>query len=624
MKKEWFVIMISLVILVGGIVALLPSEEHTEDGPSEMKTFASFEELTAYLNRVTDNSEKEESSYSLIGGPRLSASDGTMSSEVATSGSSDHSTTNIQVEGVDEGDIVKNDGKYAYVVSKNKTTVFIVDVYPPEQAKIVSKIDLNWTIDELYLDGDKLVVLGRKSYYYYDEYDHIRTDINSYYSPQTFVNVYDLEDKGNPILDRSVQLNGTYINSRLIGDYLYLIVNQPVEQIKNETDLPVSASEIYYVVNYTDYYYYFTNIVSINVQNAEEEPQNMMILLGSSNNIYVSTKNIYITHTRYDGSKDPGVFFFWYFEPADEITAIHRISIDDGYTEYQASGEVPGRVLNRFSMDEYKRYFRIATTTGQVWRSGDSSAKNHVYVLDMGMNVVGGLNDIAPGERIYSARFMGKRAYLVTFKKVDPFFVIDLANPYAPNILGELKIPGYSNYLHPYDENHVIGIGKDCVDMGDFAWYQGVKISLFDVSDVNNPKEISQYIIGDRGTGSQALYDPHAFLFSKEKNLLVIPISLAEINESKYPNGASPSTSGEHTWSGAYVFDISEDSGIDLAGRISHDQDMTSTKYYYYSSYQVKRSFYIEDTLYTVSDSLIKANDLDDLQEINSVELSGQ
>jgi uncharacterized secreted protein with C-terminal beta-propeller domain len=159
--------------------------------------------------------------------------------------------------------------------------------------------------------------------------------------------------------------------------------------------------------------------------------------------------------------------------------------------EYDASGRVSGSVLNRYSMDEYEGYFRIATTTG--W---GTSSLNRVYVLDGTLSVAGALENLAQGERIYSARFMGNRCYLVTFRQVDPFFVIDLSDPSQPKLLGELKITGYSDYLHPYDENHIIGIGKET----DAGLYQGLKISLFDVSDVSNPKEIAKYEIGEERT----------------------------------------------------------------------------------------------------------------------------
>ncbi len=202
----------------------------------------------------------------------------------------------------------------------------------------------------------------------------------------------------------------------------------------------------------------------------------------------------------------------------------------------------------------------------------DAKSTNNVYVLDQNLDIYGRLENLAPGEQIYSARFMGNRCYLVTFKKVDPLFVIDLTDPGQPEVLGELKITGYSDYLHPYDENHVIGIGKEAVaaEEGDFAWYQGVKISLFDVSDVANPKEIAKYEIGDRGTDSPVLNDHKAFLFDRSKNLLVLPVSVAEIDPSQYPGGMPSWAYGEVVWQGAYVFDISLERGLELRGKITH------------------------------------------------------
>jgi len=278
-------------------------------------------------------------------------------------------------------------------------------------------------------------------------------------------------------------------------------------------------------------------------------------------------------------------------------------------------------------MDEYNGFFRIATTTGHLsWISSEATSRNHVYVLDMDLNIVGRLEDLAPGERIYSARFMGDRCYLVTFKKVDPLFVIDLEDPTNPTVLGQLKITGYSDYLHPYDENHIIGIGKETVEAeeGDFAWYQGVKISLFDVSDVGNPKEIDKYEIGDRGTDSPVLSDHKAFLFDRTKNLLVIPVLVAEIDEEKYPNGVPPNMYGDYVWQGAYVFNVTVDQGFVLKGGITHlegDSDLKKSGYYFYSSYSVKRSLYIDNVLYTISDKKIKMNNLEDLTEINEIEL---
>jgi uncharacterized secreted protein with C-terminal beta-propeller domain len=223
---------------------------------------------------------------------------------------------------------------------------------------------------------------------------------------------------------------------------------------------------------------------------------------------------------------------------------------------------------------------------------------------------------------------MGKRAYLVTFKKVDPLFVIDMSDPENPKVLGKLKIPGYSDYLHPYDEDHLIGLGKETVEAeeGDFAWYQGVKLSLFDVSDVSKPKEVAKYEIGDRGTDSYALHDHKAFLFDKDKKLLVIPVLLAEVDEEKYPQGVDSWQHGDYIFQGAYVFNVDLDDGFVLKGRISHVDDeevfLKSGYYYYNDAYSVKRSLYMDDVLYTLSEKLIKMNKLDDLEEVNKVELS--
>ena len=313
------------------------------------------------------------------------------------------------------------------------------------------------------------------------------------------------------------------------------------------------------------------------------------------------------------------------FEKNREQTVINKIAIYDGKIVPKASGTVPGTVLNQFSMDEYDGNFRIATTSrSSGWFGGKS--KNNVYVLDGDLEIIGKLEDLAPGESIYSARFMGERCYLVTFRKIDPLFVIDLSDPTNPEVLGKLKIPGYSDYLHPYDENHLIGIGKETVESktGDFSWYQGVKISLFDVSDVEKPKEIAKYEIGDRGTDSYALRDHKAFLFSRSRDLLVIPVLLAEIDEVKYPGGVSPSQHGDYVWQGAYVFELTAEDGFELKGRVTHadsEQFIKSGWYYRESATSVKRSLYMDDVLYTISESKIKMNKLRGLMEINEVEL---
>ncbi|MFB0556392.1 MAG: beta-propeller domain-containing protein [Dehalococcoidia bacterium] len=527
-----------------------------------------------------------------------------------------YSGTNIQVAGVDEADIVKTDGQYVYVVSGNRAV--IVRAYPPEQAGIVSEIELEGRVIGIFINGDKLVVFEEETPYYpyYDLPSSVEKIYVPYVSPKTFVKVYDVSDRANPRLQREFSTDGQYVSSRMIGDYAYVVINEPVYEQNDEPTLPklysgnkgweIPATDIYYSSNISDYYYMYTTVMAINTQNDAQEPTYATMLLGASSNLYVSMDNIYLTFPIWGG--DVG---------NSERTSIHRIHIDGSALNYTATGEIPGMVLNQFSMDEYNGYFRVATT------SYGQTTQNNVYVLNMSLNITGSLTDLAPGERIYSARFMGERCYLVTFKQVDPLFVIDLKDPYAPEVLGYLKVTGYSDYLHPYDETHIIGIGKETTDAGTFAWYQGVKISLFDVTDVSNPVEISKLEIGDRGSDSPVLWDHKAFLFDRSRNLLVMPILVAEVDQSEYPEGVPSWAYGEPVWQGAYAFNVSLDQGIQLKGGITHIDlaDWKDHYYYSYSSFEVTRSLYIGDVLYTISDAKIKMNSLENLDYINEVQL---
>ena len=580
----------------------------------QLKKFSSYEELKNFVKASSQYylyyPERSPSGGMLLGerGARIPAE--------AFSSVPDYSTTNIQVAGVDEADIVKTDGEHIYVVSDK--SVIILKAYPAEEAEVLSKIDLDGVLKGVFINVDKLVVF-EGSLGSYDAFISYEKPI-TYETPRTLIKVYDVSDRENPVLTRNDPFDGNYFNSRMIGDYVYVVINQPAYHQEDEVILPkiysddrveeIAATEIYYL-NIPDYSYAFTTVVAVNIQNDDQEPTHETFLLGATSNMYVSLNNIYIAST---------ITF-----TVNEKTLIYRIHIEGNQIELVASGEVPGYVLNQFSMDEHEGYFRIATTTGQVWNR-EAPSKNHVYVLNMDLNIVGRLEDLAPGEKIYSARFMGDRCYLVTFRKVDPLFVIDLKDPYAPEVLGQLKITGYSDYLHPYDEDHVIGVGKETVaaEQGDFSWYQGVKISLFDVSDVENPKEIDKYEIGDRGTDSPVLSDHKAFLFDKLKNLLVMPVSVAEIDENKYLNGVPLTTRGDFVWQGAYVFDISLDEGLVLKGRITHledDSDLMKSGYYFSSPFSVKRSLYIDNVLYTISDKKIKMNSLETLEQINEIEL---
>jgi len=605
MNKGLIIVLVMLLLLplIGSI-----QQDVDRPGSLEISRFASYEELQDFINTNAQNTKifwRNE-----VFAP--ASGEGTNFDISA----SVYSTTNIQVAGVDEADIVKTDGEYIYLASGNRT--IIVKAYPPEQAQVLSEIELEGTVVGIFINRDRLVVFEEDIPYYpyYEDLPLVKESYIGYISPGTSIKIYDVSDRENPRLQRELSADGQYVSSRMIGDYAYVVINEPVYEEDDELNLPriysgsketeIPATDIYYY-DVSDYSYMYTTIMSINTQDDNQEPTYETILLGASSDLYVSLNNIYLT------------FPVWGRDVGDsQKTSIHRIHIEGDEIEYIASGEVPGMVLNQFSMDEYGDYFRVATTT----REG--TPRNHIYVLDMALNITGSLTDLAPGETIYSARFMGERGYLVTFKKVDPLFVIDLKDPYNPEELGYLKVTGYSDYLHPYDENHLIGIGKETTDEGDFAWYQGVKISLFDVSDVNNPVEIGKEIIGHRGTDSPVLWNHKAFLFDKSRNLLVIPVLVAEVDESEYPEGVPSWAYGEPVWQGAYVFHISPDVGLRLEGRITHIENLSDLEedyYYTYSAFSVERSLYIDDVLYTISDAKIKMNNLENLDYINEVQL---
>ncbi len=289
-----------------------------------------------------------------------------------------------------------------------------------------------------------------------------------------------------------------------------------------------------------------------------------------------------------------------------EKTIIHKIAIDKDDIRTVATGEVTGTVLNQFSMDEHNGFFRIATTNNQrwfPWIDGEAQQSyNNLYILDENLQPAGSITNIAPDERIFSVRFMQDRAYMVTFEQVDPLFVIDTSDPYNPSILGELKIPGFSNYLHPYDENTIIGIGQSTrVDEFDRVRTEGVKLSLFDVSDVTNPREIDNYIV-DEQSSTPVQHDHKAFLFSKDKNLLVLPIN---------------TWTSKLNFNGVLVFDITID-GFTRVGAIEHtDVNLPQARY----QNQIQRSLYIDNNLYTLSTAELKVNELGTLDDISFVSL---
>lgn len=542
----------------------------------------------------------------------------TATNEVAN----DYSKTNTQVQGVDEADIVKTDGTYIYYLTNEKLT--IINTENASQMKEMStiKFDETFTPEEIFLNNDKIIVIGKR--YEYDKTERKIGIDEDYLYPNymdktyTSAKLYNVKDKINPTLERTVEVEGDYLTARMIGSNVYIasnkymyyayICNTYKSTELNEDDfkphyLDTATSNetksinfdcIYYIPEFEDTNY--LNIVAFNITNNQEA--NVESYLGAGEEIYASKENLYVTKTKYDYERK---------NKTSITTEIYKFNLNNANCTFAKAGDVPGSVLNQFSMDECNGYFRIATTDSTSWNS--ESNTNNLYVLNENLETIGKIEGLAKGERIYSVRFMGNRAYMVTFVETDPLFVIDLSNPTTPTVLGELKIPGYSKYLHPYDETHLIGIGEDTevvnYGYGDRVVTNGMKMAMFDVTDPNNPKELYNVKIGEKGTYSELLYNHKALLFSKEKNIIAFPISITE-NDYKV------------TFQGAIVYGVSLEKGFELKTKISN----SATDYdRYYSRNRVERIIYIKDTLFTLSNGLIKAVDLNTFETKGSIEL---
>jgi uncharacterized secreted protein with C-terminal beta-propeller domain len=555
-----------------------------------------------------------------------------------------YSITNLQVEGVDEADIVKTDGTYIYQV--NRQRIVIAKAFPPENMEIAGVLnytDNGFTPQEMYVDENHLVVIGSSSTYlnYPQKQAGVRMMMMPfYYCPREMTKalIYDIKDRSDIKKIRELELNGAYVSSRKVGQSIYLVANKnlyfysgmEMEEPKpsyRDSALGAAFTEI----DYPDIKYFpdfvessYLILAGLNLDRPLEAAS-VSGYLGSGQKIYASIQNLYAVVTSYCQNSITPVGAGDLMPQANmSNTKIYKFAMNAGRLTFAAGGKVPGTVLNQFSMDEYGEYFRIATMKGEIWGIGENTSKNNVYVLDGALNVVGKVEGIAPGEKIYSVRFMGERGYMVTYRTVDPFFVLDLKDPCNPAILGELKIPGYSDYLHPYDENHVIGFGKDSVEMWGTAYYLGMKMAIFDVSDVSNPLQMFSEKIGDRGTDSELLRNHKALLFSKNRNLLAFPVRIMEVKE----NAGNPATNvleyGSFSFQGAYVYNIDLVNGFVPKGKISHlsEEDYTGAGSCWWNGEKyIERIIYIDDTLYTLSKGMIKANSIADLQEINSLEI---
>ena len=509
--------------------------------------------------------------------------------EMLVDTSGDFSATNVQVSGIDEADIVKTDGSYIYVI--NYENLYILD----KDLNILTTYKHNVQTDdefsnfsEIYVYNNYLVAIKHENEYtnYYME-----RSLEFSSNGDTSIVIFDISDKSDiKKLSESSQ-SGYYLSSRMIDNNIYLVSNYYVYDFSREESsyIPLFNNELIE----TDDIYVMPNpetssyIVVSSIDVTTGEYNSKKSVFGSGNNIYLSLENLYVSS--YGNITNDN--------KVKTITNLLKFSLNENI-KLIASNYVDGYILNQFSMDEYNDYFRIVTTTSEysmTYNKDDvvssidvediNSSKNNIYVLDSNLNVVSKIEDLAKEERVYSVRFDKDVAYFVTFKQVDPLFVVDLSDVNNLKILSELKIPGFSEYLHIYNSNYLFGLGKEADLEGNTI---GMKISMFNITDLYNVTEEYKYVLSDFKY-SEASYNHKAILVSNEKNIIGFPA------ESSY-----------------LVFSF--DNKFNKLAEIS----LSDEKYYSYNL----RGIYIDNTFYVLSDTSIKMFNIENFELLDQIVLN--
>ena len=478
------------------------------DASGEFKQADSEEELYKTLQEL----EKQTGSYARGGDVMLleeSAEITTMDAGAAdtaanqkVTGEADYSQTNVREAGVDEGDVVKTDGSYLYIL-KASGSVRIVDIRGTKMKEIaeIQPEKLNESIEDLYLDGDRLMLVTTGYESSMEEAESDMYTVNRY--QYTALTVYDITEREHPEVTGRITQEGDYRQSRKNGDYVYLLTqyspslgdsfeDSSVMPLVNEQKLAISDVYLPDQTSQPDYLV----ASGINIQDPENVISSKAIVSGAAD-FYMSSDNLFICNNNWNDGKSS--------------TEILRFACEDGEITAGAMCELPGFLNDTFSLDEYQGYLRVLLTEDS---NGES---NSLYILDADMQVTGAIRDLADGETIRSARFMGTIAYFVTFRQTDPLFCADLSDPDNPQILSELKLTGFSSYLHPYGDHLLLGVGYEAEE--ETGSQTGVKLSMFDISEPSQVEELDKYVI----KGASYLpsdYDYKAILADGEKNLI--------------------------------------------------------------------------------------------------------
>lgn len=648
-----------MALMVGGCPGPIPSGG--QSGESKLQTFKSADEfLTFFRRQATRNMQQR--SWNFLAAP--AAAGGAAAAE-DSSVDATYSTTNLQEQGVDESDVFKSDGRYFYIARAG--ALRIVQAAPVANLAEVGHLKLDHTVSEMYLNGAQLITLGAPTGW--DSYPYPTVDPGMgaraqmmmwppyYAEAKVIVTQVDISDPTAPAVLGQNELDGTLVSSRLIAGRLYLVLTQTPPLPSPTTAASVATMGVNDIVphmkvaggaepllHWSDYYYptdpdgyYTTAVVTLDATNVEHA-FGAKAIMANAGTIYASQEALYVTDDDYDAAND--------YRP---LTSIHKFVFGaEAGARYVGSGSVPGRLLNQFSLGEYDGFLRVAThvpnfsflpvairpmlgfmgANADVAVSSDAAPPaddtstqpppnqpfNAVFVLAPGtdkLDVVGTISNIAPGERLYAARFLGPRGFLVTFQQIDPLFVLDLADPASPQIVGELKIPGYSDYLHPIGNNLLLGIGRSTEQ----TQWGGVvpsklQLSLFDLTDPANPTVVQQLSVGGYGSSSDVSWSHKAFTFLQDQGRLALPAQLTP-ETATYESYAAPE------FDGVLCYDITA-AGFTARGGLRNVDAMASGSWWYGGWH---RAAFIGDTLYAVTPGGVSAAPLSALTTRTELEL---
>lgn len=570
---------------------------------SEDKVIASaedYDQIYKYIKAERKNKESQTEAYAYNGARQESKADGGAAEDSASMAgaagqnaasadqASAYSDTNVRQEGVGEGDIVKTDGRHLYILNGQK--IQIVDIENKEMEELASiRMEDDCYVSELYVKDDKLIIVYTRS-----EYEDGETGYGGIYKQYTVAETYDVSRPEKPESIGTVTQSGDFYTMRVIGDYVYLFSNFYADVQAARDDISSYIPEIngkavdsanILLPQYIRGSQY-TVVSSFSLKDPEKKADSKAIF-GSAGLVYVSNENIYVCEGYYN-SDDSDV----------TQTCIRKVSYKEGRLEAVGQTRINGTLNDSFSIDEYKGNLRLVTTVSSTGRSTspvvlfgaaeDTAEKNSnaLYILDEKLEELSRIDGLAKDETVYSARFMGDTGYFVTYKQVDPLFSVDLSDPKKPKILGELKIPGFSDYLHPYGDGLLLGIGMDVDETGTVT--NGVKLSMFDISDPANVKEVEKYVMEDIYSSSVS-YNYKAALISTDRNL---------IGFTAYGQGAH-----------YFIFSYDSKEGF----KCLFDREMGSSS--------EGRGVYSGDKIYIVSGNTVESFTIDGFQKVDDIVL---